>query len=101
MPIPQVHIVYDQDVKIENLSSNVNDLEHNNQVIWDKLHYRWHKNDKYIIKITINQSRMCSIDYKSTKNTWHISTAIRKLLSTVFYYGILCSKKHILFNIFD
>ena len=33
MPIPQVHIVYDQDVKIENLSSNVNDLEHNNQVI--------------------------------------------------------------------
>ena len=68
MPIPQVHIVYDQDVKIENLSSNANALEHNNQVIWDKLHYRWHKNDKYIIKITINQSRMCSIDYKSTKN---------------------------------
>ena len=40
MPIPQVHIVYDQDVKIENLSSNVNDFEHNNQVIRDKLHYR-------------------------------------------------------------
>ena len=33
IPIPQVHIVYDQDVKIENLSSNANDLEHNNQVI--------------------------------------------------------------------
>ena len=33
MPILQIHIVYDQDDKIENLSDNANDLEHNNQVV--------------------------------------------------------------------
>ena len=33
MPILQVHIVYDQDVKIETLSGNANDLEHNDLVI--------------------------------------------------------------------
>ena len=33
MPILQIHIVYDQDDKTENLSDNANDLEHNNQVV--------------------------------------------------------------------